>query len=104
MSSKRKVCKCRHPVSLSAPPPTRIPPTPFLCLLSISLSASIYISPYVRDCSGAVLLQAAFRGRQARSLFHGHLVLTVLRGIKLANKELLGKMDPVRMFVHFLEC
>jgi hypothetical protein len=46
--------------------------------------------------AGAVLLQAAFRGRQARSIFHGHLVLTILRGVKLANKELLGKMDPVR--------
>jgi hypothetical protein len=46
-------------------------------------------------CPGVTLLQASFRGHAQRKHLNGELVVTLLRGMKLANKELFGKMDPV---------
>ena len=42
----------------------------------------------------ATLFQAAFRGRRSRKTRRGILTVTVLRGIKLADRELFGKQDP----------
>jgi hypothetical protein len=44
---------------------------------------------------GVTLLQATFRGRKERSRVFGDLLVSPLRGIKLADKELFSKMDVV---------
>jgi hypothetical protein len=44
--------------------------------------------------NGATLLQAAFRGKLARDTHKGTMTVTVVRGIKLADRELFGKQDP----------
>ena len=40
------------------------------------------------------MLQATFRGRSARAVMQGVLVVTLVRGVKLANKEVFGKQNP----------
>ncbi len=44
--------------------------------------------------AAAKMFQSAFRGRKARQHLAGVLTVTVLRGIKLADRELFGKQDP----------
>lgn len=39
-------------------------------------------------------LQAALRGKESRRVLQGALSIKVLRGVKLADREVFGKQDP----------
>jgi hypothetical protein len=56
------------------------------CCLFVTVSGSV--------CSAVTVIQAHVRGHDARTEAEGVLVLTVLRGIKLKDRELFGKQDP----------
>ena len=59
------------------------------------LTLSTLVCCWVCVHAGVTLLQATFRGRKERATLYGTLLISPLRATKLANKELLGKMDVV---------
>jgi hypothetical protein len=62
---------------------------------SYAVSRSVECCFDVETCVPAVTtIQARVRGHDARTEAEGILILTVLRGIKLKDRELFGKQDP----------